>query len=85
MIILKRNFYSQNAVTVAKELLGKYLVHNLDGAKLSGKILETEAYVGVEDRASHEFEGKITERNKAEFTIGGHIYMYSKIEMEYIN
>ncbi|MBI5417070.1 DNA-3-methyladenine glycosylase [Candidatus Poribacteria bacterium] len=76
MKILKREFYSQDAITAAKNLLGKYLIHNQDDNKISGKIVETEAYTGVEDRASHGFGGKITERNKAEFMIGGHIYIY---------
>src|SRR3989338_3792098 len=73
---LGRHFFTQPAITVAKSLLGKYLVHYDNCVKLSGKIVETEAYVGVKDKASHGYNGKITERNKAEFLIGGHIYIY---------
>jgi DNA-3-methyladenine glycosylase len=73
---LTRKFFIRDATTVAKELLGKYLVHNYKGIRLSGKIVETEAYIGPEDRASHGYQNKITERNKAEFYIGGHIYIY---------
>lgn len=66
----------QDATTVGKLLLGKYLVRNLEGKKLSGKIVETEAYIGPEDRACHAYQNKKTERNKAEFYLGGHIYIY---------
>lgn len=73
---LKRSFYTRPAVEVAKNLLGKYLVRK-DGKKiLSGEIVETEAYIGPQDKASHAFGGKITERNKAEYLIGGHVYIY---------
>ncbi len=73
---LKRDFFVNDAVTVAKNLLGKYLVYTQNDIRLSGIIVETEAYIGIEDKASHGFGGKITERNKAEFMIGGHIYIY---------
>ena len=43
---------------------------------LVGKIVETEAYIGPRDRASHAFGGKITQRNRAEWLIGGHVYIY---------
>lgn len=66
----------QDATTTAKLLLGKYLVRNLEGVGLSGKIVETEAYIGPEDRACHAYQNKKTERNKAEFYLGGHIYIY---------
>ena len=73
---LNREFYTKDAITVAKNLLGKYLAHNYYGHKLSGKIVETEVYADINDLASHCYGGKITKRNKAEFMIGGHIYIY---------
>ncbi len=73
---LPRKFYTQPAIKVAKQILGKYLVHNIDQGKLIGKIVETEAYPGPEDKASHAFDNKKTERNKAEWLTGGHIYIY---------
>lgn len=73
---LKRKFYTQPTLKVAKEMLGKYLVHKIGSKKLVGKIVETEAYIGPQDKASHAFGGKKTERNKAEWLIGGHIYIY---------
>jgi len=71
-MILKRSFFTRPAVVVAQDVLGKYLV--VDGKK--AKIIETEAYIGPQDKASHAFGGKITERNKAEYLIGGHVYIY---------
>jgi len=54
-------------------MLGKYLIRRIGRKELIGKIVETEAYIGPEDKASHAYQGKITERNKAEYLIGGHI------------
>jgi len=73
---LPRKFYIRKTLTVAKELLGKYLVRKIDNHKLIGKIVETEAYIGPQDRASHAYRGRITERCKTEYLIGGHIYIY---------
>jgi DNA-3-methyladenine glycosylase len=73
---LLRKFYNRNTLTVAKELLGKYLIRKIGNKKIIGKIVETEAYVGPKDKASHAFGNKMTERNKAEYLDGGHIYIY---------
>ncbi len=73
---LKKSFFIRPTLTVAKELLGKYLVRKIGKKKLVGKIVETEAYIGPKDRASHAFKGKITPRNKTEYLEGGHIYIY---------
>jgi len=73
---LKRNFYLQPTLTVSKKLLGKYLVHRTKKGIISGKIVETEAYIGPQDKASHSFGGKVTPRNLAEYMEGGHIYIY---------
>jgi 3-methyladenine DNA glycosylase len=73
---LGRNFFTQPTLKVARELLGKYLVRKIDSRKLVGKIIETEAYIGPKDKASHAYGGKITPRNKAEYLVGGHIYIY---------
>jgi len=73
---LKRSFFIRNTLTVAKELLGKYLIRKIGNRKLVGKIVETEAYIGPQDRASHAYGGKITERSKTEYLEGGHIYIY---------
>ena len=73
---LTRSFYVQPAISLAKNLLGKYIVRNDGKSRLSGKIIETEAYVGPRDKAAHSYRGKITPRNKVEYSIGGHIYIY---------
>lgn len=73
---LPRKFYTRETLVVAKDLLGKYLVRKIDRKKMVGKIVETEAYIGPKDRASHAYQGKQTKRNWAEFLIGGHIYIY---------
>ncbi len=73
---LTRSFYTRPTLVVAKDLLGKYLVRQIGKKKLIGKIIETEAYLGPRDQASHAFKGKKTKRNQAEFLEGGHIYIY---------
>ncbi len=73
---LGRNFYTRDTLQVAKEMLGKYLVRKIGKKKLIGKIVETEAYIGPKDKASHAYGGKVTPRNLAEYMIGGHIYIY---------
>ncbi len=75
-MILKRSFYERDVVAVSRDLLGKLLVHeSLDG-KTSGKIVETEAYCGPEDRAAHSFGGRRTARNEVMFGPKGHAYVY---------
>lgn len=73
---LGRKFYTRDTLEVAKDLLGKYIVRKIGSKKLVGKIVETEAYIGPQDKASHAFGGKRTPRNEAEYLIGGHIYIY---------
>jgi len=73
---LKRDFFIQPTLKVAKALLGKNLIRIYQGKRLSGKIVEVEAYIGPQDKASHGYLGKRTKRNQAEFLVGGHIYIY---------
>lgn len=56
--------------------MGKYIVHKIGKEKIIGKIVETEAYVGAYDKASHAYGYKRTEKNRAEYLIGGHVYIY---------
>ncbi len=73
---LTRRFYARSPAVVAQGLIGKVLVRNLDtGNKLEGVIVETEAYEGFADPASHAFRGK-TKRNEVMFGEAGHAYVY---------
>src|SRR6185437_6903450 len=69
--ILKRAFYERETVQVARELLGKVLVHG----ETAGRIVETEAYLGGDDLASHSARG-VTERTRVIFGPPGHAYVY---------
>ncbi len=75
MGILTREFYQRDAVIVARELLGKLLIRDLNGTLLGGMICETEAYPGEHDSASHAFRGK-TARNSVMFGPPGKAYIY---------
>lgn len=55
---LDRSFYSRDTLILAKELLGKVIVHKTGEDILKGKIVETEAYLGVIDKAAHSYGGK---------------------------
>lgn len=74
-IKLNKKFYSRNTLTVAKDLLGKYIVRKIGNKNIVGKIVEVEAYNGPEDLASHASRGE-TERNKIMFGYPGFSYVY---------
>lgn len=73
---LDRSFYSQDALLVAEELLGKILVRELDGVRTSARIVETEAYRGTDDKAAHFYGGRRTERTEVIYGAPGHAYVY---------
>jgi DNA-3-methyladenine glycosylase len=74
---LDTDFYDRaDVVKIARELIGKVLVTKLDGVITSGRIVETEAYAGVIDRASHAFGGRRTNRTEVMFQTGGTAYVY---------
>ena len=70
-------FYQRsNVLTIAKELLGKILVTRWDKTVTSARIVETEAYAGVIDKASHAYGARRTKRNEIMYEQGGHAYVY---------
>lgn len=80
---LERDFYLRNAVTVARALLGQRLVRVVEGQRLAGLIVETEAYLGAQDAAAHTFRGRRTARNASMWGPGGHAYVYFTYGMHY--
>ena len=74
---LPENFYRRNDVTIiSKELLGKFLISDIDGIVTGGMITEVEAYNGISDKASHAFGGRRTNRTETMYGKGGICYVY---------
>jgi DNA-3-methyladenine glycosylase len=82
-MILERAFYERDPLTVAKELLGRIIVNETLEGKISGRIVETEAYLGPEDKASHAFGNLRTARTETQFGPKGHAYIYLIYGMYY--
>jgi|SRR5579859_987470 len=81
MKLLRRSFYQRNTVDVAQDLLGKIVVREFNNVRMTGRIVETEAYSCFEP-ACHGFRGQ-TESNKALFGPVGHAYIYFIYGMHY--
>lgn len=81
--MLKRDFYLRDGNIVARDLLGKILVHNTPEGRFSGMIVETEAYLGMNDLASHAANRKLTDRTRIQFGMGGYSYVYLIYGMHY--
>ena len=74
---LSRSFYTrEDVVRLSKELLGKNLVTEFDGIKTIGRIVETEAYRGPDDKACHAYNNRRTKRTEIMFEEGGKAYVY---------
>ena len=73
---LPREFFMTDALILAQALLGKIMVHRTPYGTVRGIITETEAYMGVEDKGSHTYMGRRTERTEPMFHIGGTSYVY---------
>lgn len=74
---LPSTFYTRrDVVAIARELLGKVLCSKIGGQLTAAVITETEAYAGVDDRASHAYRGRRTQRTEAMFAAGGIAYVY---------
>ena len=79
---LPKSFYNRSTLIVAKELLGKTIVHQIDKDVLAGKIVETEAYIGEDDPACHAARGK-TNRTALMYGPPGFVYIYFIYGMYY--
>jgi DNA-3-methyladenine glycosylase len=73
---LKREFYKKSSIELAQALIGKILVHNINGQKISGRIVEVEAYMGIEDKAAHSYGGKRTKRTEVMYGLPGILYVF---------
>jgi DNA-3-methyladenine glycosylase len=82
---LSRKFFTRpGTVRIARDLLGKLLVVPVaSGTRVSGMIVETEAYLGIEDRAAHSHGGRRTARNEITYAEGGHVYVFFVYGMYY--
>lgn len=74
--ITDRSFFEADALTLARALIGKTLVYESEIGRMAGVIAETEAYMGVTDRASHAFGGRRTARTETMYLPGGFAYVY---------
>lgn len=78
MAKLDKKFYlGEDVVLIARQLLGKFLCTHFNGMQTSGIIIETEAYKGPQDRASHAYGGRKTPRNAVMYQEGGVAYVYT--------
>lgn len=70
------NFFNVNAITLAKNLIGKWIKTNINGEEKIAQITQTEAYLGISDSACHTYKGKKTKRVEPMWCKGGTIYVY---------
>jgi DNA-3-methyladenine glycosylase len=74
--VLGPEFFDRDTIDVARALLGKVLVREIDGAHRWGRLVEVEAYLGPDDQAAHSFKGRRSPRNDVMFGAAGHAYVY---------
>ncbi len=82
-MIITRDFYQREAVTVARELIGLTLVHETKEGITKGIIVETEAYMGLKDAAAHSYKSSPSGRTNVQYGEGGYAYIYLIYGMYY--
>ena len=83
LVPLPREFYARSVLQVAKACIGQLLVHETKQGVTVGRIVETEAYRGPQDRAAHSFGGRRTARTEVMFGPPGHAYVFFVYGMHY--
>jgi DNA-3-methyladenine glycosylase len=81
--VLPASFFDRDTPVVARELLGKVLVREMNGRKMWGRLVEVEAYMGPEDLASHSSGGRRSPRNEVMYGAPGHAYVYFTYGMHF--
>lgn len=82
--MLEKNFYKKDTLSLAKDLLGKIMVRRVNDKIMKAKIVETEAYLGINDRACHTFNDNKTERNKILYMDCGTLYVYQTYGIHFL-
>lgn len=75
-MLLDKDYFQKDALYLAKDLLGKILVREVDGKIIKARIVETEAYIGNGDKACHAYNGRRTKRTEVLYSEGGIAYIY---------
>ena len=82
--VSKRWYLTKDSISAARSFLGKLLVvRDENGGRVSGMIVEVEAYCGIKDRAAHSYGGRRTARNEVTYGEGGHAYVFFIYGMYY--
>ncbi|MGN1212566.1 MAG: DNA-3-methyladenine glycosylase [Christensenellales bacterium] len=82
--IVDEKFFKTDTISLAKNLLGKWLCADIDGKTIMSQITETEAYLGINDSACHTYKAKRTKRTEPMWQAGGTIYVYMCYGMHYL-
>ncbi|MDK2585391.1 DNA-3-methyladenine glycosylase [Romboutsia sedimentorum] len=80
---MDKEYFKKDGLELAKSILGKYLIRNYDGKTIVTKIVETESYMGINDKGAHVYGDKRSERTKPLYLEGGRIYVYLIYGMYY--
>ena len=80
---LKRSFFLKETSSIAEKLLGCFLVRRIGKQTLVGRIIETEAYLGLKDPSCHSFNARYTKRTQTFYLEGGYSYVYFTYGMHY--